>query len=69
MDDYIVTHRAIDEAARESVTLPYRLVLLRQYEHEKAGRYELANECAAIRHCLEIAHNKSLQRSQKSLAA
>lgn len=55
MDDKAITERAILEAKREGVELAYRLVLIRQGEHEKSGRFKEASECAAIRYCLEIA--------------
>jgi hypothetical protein len=55
MDNREVTDQARMEAKRENVELPYRLVMIRQKEYEKADRYKEANECAAIRRCLEIA--------------
>jgi hypothetical protein len=55
MSDEEITALAKLEAEREGVALPYRLVMIRQRLHEEAGRCKEANECAAIRHCLELA--------------
>jgi hypothetical protein len=41
------------QAEREKVRPEYRLVMLRQHAHEAAERFDLANECAAIRYDLE----------------
>jgi hypothetical protein len=59
MDSNItIVRRAIMEADREGVEFPYRLVMIRQYEHEKAGKHKEAMECAEIRRCLELAYNQ-----------
>lgn len=56
MDDKIIVERALMESKREGVTFPYRLVMIRQHEHETAGNFVAANECASIRCCLELSH-------------
>ena len=63
MDDKAIAELAILEAKREGVEVPYRLVLIRQGEHEKAGRFKEASECCAIRYCLEIVAELSPKES------
>lgn len=58
MNDREMVALAIKEAAREKVDLPYRLIMIRQKEHEIAGRFAEATECAAIRVCLEKANEQ-----------
>ncbi len=69
MGDEQLVERAIEEAQREGVELPYRLVMIRQHEHEASGRYKEASECAAIRHCLEMAYNKQRGWSDETKTA
>ena len=54
MNDRELTILAVEESEREEVSFPYRLIVLRQREHEKAGRLKEAVECACIKRCLEI---------------
>ena len=50
-----LVRQAMHESQREHVGFEYRYVMLRQFEHERNGRYAQAQECAAIRHAMEQA--------------
>lgn len=54
IDDKAITKRAMEESIREGVAFPYRLLIIRQHEHETAGRFKEAGECAAVRYCMEL---------------